>query len=82
MYQPLIKFHPHPAIFTQVLYIFASLTGKWPSGLSPILTLCYHRLNHRVQRQSNYITIGFTHYAGFLNDINKNIQKTNFFTGE
>ena len=23
MYQPLIKFHPHPAIFTQVLRIFA-----------------------------------------------------------
>ena len=23
MYQPLIKFHPHPAIFTQVLCIFA-----------------------------------------------------------
>ena len=23
MYQPLIKFHPHPAIFTQVLTIFA-----------------------------------------------------------
>lgn len=22
MYQPLIKFHPHPAIFTQVLRIF------------------------------------------------------------
>ena len=22
MYQPLIKFHPHPAIFTQVLAIF------------------------------------------------------------
>ncbi len=22
MYQPLIKFHPHPAIFTQVLSIF------------------------------------------------------------
>ena len=22
MYQPLIKFHPHPAIFTQVLFIF------------------------------------------------------------
>ena len=22
MYQPLIKFHPHPAIFTQVLCIF------------------------------------------------------------
>ena len=25
MYQPLIKFHPHPAIFTQVLLIFAIL---------------------------------------------------------
>lgn len=23
MYQPLIKFHPYPAIITQVLYIFA-----------------------------------------------------------
>ena len=23
MYQPLIKFHPHPAIITQVLSIFA-----------------------------------------------------------
>lgn len=23
MYQPLIKFHPHPAIITQVLCIFA-----------------------------------------------------------
>ena len=23
MYQPLIKFHPHPAIITQVLTIFA-----------------------------------------------------------
>ena len=32
MYQPLIKFHPHPAIFTQVLCIFAkvskSITGR------------------------------------------------------
>lgn len=25
MYQPLIKFHPHPAIITQVLCIFASV---------------------------------------------------------
>lgn len=25
MYQPLIKFHPHPAIFTQVLSIFETL---------------------------------------------------------
>lgn len=25
MYQPLIKFHPHPAIFTQVLHIFVTL---------------------------------------------------------
>lgn len=25
MYQPLIKFHPHPAIFTQVLCIFEPL---------------------------------------------------------
>ena len=25
MYQPLIKFHPHPAIFTQVLRIFAEI---------------------------------------------------------
>ena len=25
MYQPLIKFHPHPAIFTQVLRIFVVL---------------------------------------------------------
>lgn len=25
MYQPLIKFHPHPAIFTQVLRIFGTL---------------------------------------------------------
>ena len=25
MYQPLIKFHPHPAIITQVLHIFANL---------------------------------------------------------
>ncbi len=25
MYQPLIKFHPHPAIFTQVLSIFVLL---------------------------------------------------------
>ena len=25
MYQPLIKFHPHPAIFTQVLRIFDRL---------------------------------------------------------
>ena len=25
MYQPLIKFHPHPAIFTQVLSIFEPL---------------------------------------------------------
>ena len=25
MYQPLIKFHPHPAIFTQVLPIFEPL---------------------------------------------------------
>ena len=25
MYQPLIKFHPHPAIFTQVLAIFARI---------------------------------------------------------
>ena len=25
MYQPLIKFHPHPAIITQVLRIFAAL---------------------------------------------------------
>ena len=24
MYQPLIKFHPHPAIITQVLAIFAN----------------------------------------------------------
>ena len=33
MYQPLIKFHPHPAIFTQVLRIFdkskiLALAGK------------------------------------------------------
>ena len=32
MYQPLIKFHPHPAIITQVLRIFAkvskSVTGR------------------------------------------------------
>lgn len=25
MYQPLIKFHPHPAIITQVLHIFEPL---------------------------------------------------------
>lgn len=25
MYQPLIKFHPHPAIITQVLSIFETL---------------------------------------------------------
>lgn len=25
MYQPLIKFHPHPAIITQVLCIFANM---------------------------------------------------------
>ena len=25
MYQPLIKFHPHPAIITQVLAIFVAL---------------------------------------------------------
>lgn len=25
MYQPLIKFHPHPAIITQVLRIFETL---------------------------------------------------------
>lgn len=27
MYQPLIKFHPHPAIITQVLIIFVILDG-------------------------------------------------------
>ena len=26
MYQPLIKFHPHPAIITQVLCIFAKIS--------------------------------------------------------
>ena len=45
MYQPLIKFHPHPAIFTQVLRIFEKIKKKkhyveinimeckWPSCL-------------------------------------------------
>ncbi len=37
MYQPLIKFHPHPAIFTQVLRIFADAfrtkTPKRPTTL-------------------------------------------------
>lgn len=28
MYQPLIKFHPHPAIFTQVLRIFVATFQK------------------------------------------------------
>ena len=28
MYQPLIKFHPHPAIFTQVLCIFVNMTNR------------------------------------------------------
>ena len=27
MYQPLIKFHPHPAIITQVLYILAAIAA-------------------------------------------------------
>lgn len=34
MYQPLIKFHPHPAIITQVLRIFAILNQTLFSGLA------------------------------------------------
>lgn len=29
MYQPLIKFHPYPAIITQVLIIFAVFAGYY-----------------------------------------------------
>ena len=29
MYQPLIKFHPHPAIFTQVLTIFVKTNTQY-----------------------------------------------------
>ena len=32
MYQPLIKFHPRPAIFTQVLCIFVQKMRVWLSG--------------------------------------------------
>lgn len=32
MYQPLIKFHPYPAIITQVLRIFAEIRRKHPAG--------------------------------------------------
>lgn len=47
MYQPLIKFHPHPAIITQVLRIFVeSPVGLWAqtpdekhSGLHPTAPL-------------------------------------------
>ena len=34
MYQPLIKFHPYPAIITQVLCIFAILNQALFSGLA------------------------------------------------
>ena len=37
MYQPLIKFHPHPAIITQVLIIFVIGSGDDPAkGFSPL----------------------------------------------
>ena len=37
MYQPLIKFHPHPAIITQVLYIFEPLeTARFIERLEKI----------------------------------------------
>lgn len=32
MYQPLIKFHPHPAIITQVLRIFAAAYATNPAS--------------------------------------------------
>ena len=42
MYQPLIKFHPHPAIITQVLRIFATeiaiagVSGLFRAEIIPI----------------------------------------------
>ena len=37
MYLPLIKFHPHPAIITQVLIIFVIGSGDDPAkGFSPL----------------------------------------------
>lgn len=34
MYQPLIKFHPYPAIITQVLRIFATIGQNCPTYLT------------------------------------------------
>ena len=38
MYQPLIKFHPHPAIFTQVLAIFVALNDSTMKRF--VLSIC------------------------------------------
>lgn len=43
MYQPLIKFHPHPAIITQVLRIFEVIrSSRMNDGTLEVLIISRH----------------------------------------
>lgn len=48
MYQPLIKFHPHPAIFTQVLRIFVYV-------MRPIKSILNNNLPKKTEISKNML---------------------------
>lgn len=48
MYQPLIKFHPHPAIITQVLAIFVYV-------MRPIKSILSNNLPKKTEKSKNML---------------------------
>ena len=64
MYQPLIKFHPHPAIFTQVLDIFGAIRYNLLFVLSlPLIVILSYAEIMRNKKPALYIKL---HKAKFI----------------